>query len=387
MTLHDNLGDLQAAFDDVLRPDGRLVADPDASHLLLREGRRRVRRRRAFTATGSVAAVASVAVIVTATGLIGHDRHQGAPLVPPATGVSPAPSQVPSPAPTPSVIAGGCSTASFTLPVLDPSTGVTPTDAAKNGSYRSLAPGKSVEVAKTAKGSITLVRGVPNEDFAVSVYSHGPAALVPLGVLGNSANLYPAEVTGAAGPRIPFATGQDRVSNACDRWELQATGVPIPTLVAYGQEIEPIPSPTTTPCTDKSLLPTSGEGLMATSHPWMLIVFTNKSDTTCTISGYPTISLLDPNEHVVPVKITRGSGDSYQDPGPTRVAVGPAGRASFAVTLDVSGSGKCSSDSLISVTLPGQQNSYPQPVDVPSCQVTEMTETALVAGGMGPFHS
>jgi hypothetical protein len=380
VTLHDDLGDLRAAFDDALRPDGRLITEPDASQLLLHKGRRQVRRRRAFTATGSVAAVASVAAIVTATGLIGNDSHHGAPL-PPASGVSPTPTQAVTP--TPTVIAGGCVPAPFMLPILDPSTGVTPTDAAKNGSYRNLAPGTSIEVAKTPKGSITLVRGVPNEDFAVSVYSHGPAALVPLGVLGNSANLYPAEVTGAAGPRIPFATSNDRVNNACDRWELQATNVVIPTLVAYGQEIEPIPSPPTVPCTAKSLLPTAGEGATARSYRELLVIFTNQSNTSCIISGYPAISLRDSADNVVPVNLTYGSTNMYRDPGPTKVTVGPGGRASFAVLLDVAGSSKCSTRSSLRVTLPGQKNSIPEPVDVPSCQVSRITVTALVAGGMG----
>jgi len=51
-------------------------------------------------------------------------------------------------------------------------------------------------------------------------------------------------VPGASGPRIPFATSEDPVDNACDRWELQATGVEIPTLIVYGQEIEPTSAPT-----------------------------------------------------------------------------------------------------------------------------------------------
>src|SRR3984957_2910513 len=52
---------------------------------------------------------------------------------------------------------------------------VAPTIAAEIGTYRTLMVGTSVVVAAGAMHSdIVLVRGVSNNDFAVSVYSHGP---------------------------------------------------------------------------------------------------------------------------------------------------------------------------------------------------------------------
>jgi hypothetical protein len=238
VTLHDDLGDLRAAFDDVLRPDGRLITEPDASHLLLHKGRRRVRRRRAFTATGSIAAVASVAVIVTATGLIGNDSHHGAPL-PPASGVAPSPAPHPtsgSSVPARMVL---CSGAPFTLPLGETGSGVLATTAVTSGSYRDILPGQQVVVARGPEGkTVELLRGVDNQDFAVSVYAHGPVPLQPVIVLGSSTNLYPAAVTGASGPRVPFATGSDRANNSCNRWELRGIGLTDQQLISYASEVQ-----------------------------------------------------------------------------------------------------------------------------------------------------
>jgi hypothetical protein len=220
-----------------------------------------------------------------------------------------------------------------------------------------------------------------------SVYSHGSAALDPLGVLGSPAYLYPAEVTGAAGPRIPFATGNDRVDNACDRWELQATGVPIPTLMVYGQEMEPIPFPTTVPCTDMSIVQITGGVATSATRRGLLVVFVNQSTASCAISGYPVVSLLDSAQQVVPVKIGNGSGFNFQDPGATPITVAPSGHVSLGVTIGLDSSGKCSTPALMRVTLPGQKKATPLPVDISPCQVSDMTVTALVAGGMGPPRS
>lgn len=125
-----------------------------------------------------------------------------------------------------------CPRAPFVLPTnptqLKPRAAlVDPTTAAKNGAYRTLGVAKSVVVAAGAMHSdIVLVRGVSNNDFAVSVYSHGPAPLQQLSVLGQVAYLYPGTDLPDQGlvGRVPFAAGPNRVADACSRWELRASG-------------------------------------------------------------------------------------------------------------------------------------------------------------------
>jgi hypothetical protein len=128
--------------------------------------------------------------------------------------------------------AATCPKAPFVLPKnptqLKPSAAfVAPTTAAKQGTYRTLKVGNSVVVAAGAMHSdIVLVRGVSNNDFAVSVYSHGPTPLQQLTVLGQAAYLYPGTDLPGQGlvGRVPFAAGPNRVADACSRWELRASG-------------------------------------------------------------------------------------------------------------------------------------------------------------------
>jgi hypothetical protein len=94
-------------------------------------------------------------------------------------------------------------------------------------------------VARGPNGkTVELFSGVDNQDFAVSVYTHGSVPLQPVTVLGSPTNLYPAAVTGESGPRIPFATDSDRVDNPCNRWELRAIGLTDQQLIAYAGEIQ-----------------------------------------------------------------------------------------------------------------------------------------------------
>lgn len=138
-----------------------------------------------------------------------------------------------------------CPTAPFVLPrypmVL---AGVSPTTAASDGSYRDLGAGQETVVGVGPDGArIELLRGVPNNDYAVSVFSHGPVPLETITVLGRPATLYPAEavanVVGAHQGRVPFATGDHRLTDACSRWELRAEEVPDGRLAAYAEALTP----------------------------------------------------------------------------------------------------------------------------------------------------
>lgn len=151
-------------------------------------------------------------------------------------------------APTTMTAQAHCAAAPFVLPsnptALTPKPAlVSPTTAAMNGSYRTLGVGQSVTVAAGAMHSdIVLARGVSNNEFAVSVYSHGAVPLQPVRVLGIETLLYPgSDLPGShLVGRIPFASGPDRFANACDRWELQASGsggLDTSQLAAYAEAV------------------------------------------------------------------------------------------------------------------------------------------------------
>ena len=114
------------------------------------------------------------------------------------------------------------------------------------GAYRHLDVGQTaVLFSDRAPGekSITLTRGVDNDAFAISVWSHGPMPLTPVTVLGSSSLLYPAG-DGEPGPRIPFRYPM-RVaqSDACGRYQLQALGVDNNALLQIATSIEGTAAP------------------------------------------------------------------------------------------------------------------------------------------------
>jgi len=220
--------------------------------------------------------------------------------------------------------AHGCPAAPFFLPsnpsVLTPvSVPASPTEAATSGAYRTLKTGESVVVAIGATDSeIVLARGVSDDDFAVSLYAHGPRPLQLLTVLGQQTYLYPgADLLGPDRDligRVPFAAGPDRASDACSRWELRATGggLDVSQLAAYARALElagrsqsgPNPTVQTTTSTTSPLakaLPTcqpSQLHLVSDPAGWHAnqaaggqfsetFTFTNISSRDCGLGGWP----------------------------------------------------------------------------------------------------
>jgi hypothetical protein len=124
---------------------------------------------------------------------------------------------------------------------------MTLTGPAMRGHYRTLRLGQRdfVAIGPPVPGNLTLtsplielMRGVSNNDFAVSLYAHGPEPLVPLIVLGRATYLYPSADTGMTVPYVPFASGADRVSDACSRWELRGAVSDVQ-LAAFASAIRP----------------------------------------------------------------------------------------------------------------------------------------------------
>ena len=139
-----------------------------------------------------------------------------------------------------------CPAASFVLPQYPMAVaGMSPTPAASDGTYRTLGVGQQEVVGVGPDGArIELMRGVPNNDYAVSVFSHGPVPLEIISVLGRPAELYPADpvanVIGVHQGRVPFTTGPDRLTDACSRWELRAEEVLDARLAAYAEAMAPV---------------------------------------------------------------------------------------------------------------------------------------------------
>ena len=389
--------EIRTVLQDALGPHGDFVAEPDAGARLVRLGRQRVRRRRLTAACGIVAVVAAVGAVVGTTGALGSGERQGAP-VPPATGSSPSHAPVvgptvspggrqspPSPAPTASgPAAGPCAPAPFMLGPPPADTGLSVTKVAAAGAYRTLKPGDSVAVATGPSGaSVTLARGVPDTDFAVSVYAHGPEPLQDATVLGSATALYPAADTGAAGPRIPFGTGSDRATNACHRWELRATGLTDQQLTDYALGVQPTVAFSTGTCPAGSLSLRLARSGYALSHLGLLFVLTNGGSAPCILDGYPTVRLAWRGSAVA-TDVTYGSGYIYRDPGPAQVRLAPGGTASFGVTLAPGAPNRpCVNADSIRVTPPGGSTVHVG-VDVGGCLAGNAAVTALVAGSAGP---
>lgn len=133
------------------------------------------------------------------------------------------------------VRASACEAATFALPKAIG--GLVPTGEATTGSYRSLRVGMEAVVASGA-GVLVLVRGVPNYDFIVSAFSHGPTPLVPVVVMGQPALLYPKGDTSRTASYVPFEAGPNRGGNACNRWELRGYGMGDEQLLAYAQAVQ-----------------------------------------------------------------------------------------------------------------------------------------------------
>ena len=98
-----------------------------------------------------------------------------------------------------------CPDATFSLPTRRvPAATVAATDEAIRGTYRRLGlRGQEVVAVGTKGGRVLLVRGVPDNDFTVSMYAHGPARLVPVSLLGQQTYLYPsADLPGVNHPSM-----------------------------------------------------------------------------------------------------------------------------------------------------------------------------------------
>jgi hypothetical protein len=112
------------------------------------------------------------------------------------------------------------------------------------------------------------------------------------------------------------------------------------------------------------------------------MVFTNVSQVTCTMSGYPILQLLDSAGRAVPAPVTDGSGYLLADPGATLVSLPPGGTASFAFGgpgYNAPANAPCTAVKSVSVTPPGAQTPLTLATDAAACP-QGIQESAVGAG-------
>ena len=72
----------------------------------------------------------------------------------------------------------------------------------------------------------------------------------------------------------------------------------------------------------------SGAGM---SQPFSVITITNTGSSTCSLSGYPTITAAWTKSGKKAIRVTPGNLGNMSDPGPSHVALAPGGKAWFAI--------------------------------------------------------
>lgn len=92
-------------------------------------------------------------------------------------------------------------------------------------------------------------------------------------------------------------------------------------------------------------------------------VFTNRSNTSCTLNGYPDIQLYNRGGRPIPTTVKRDL-----PPGPTLVTLAPAGSATFFSSYnDVSSGSNCRTSSVIQITPPAAAGSLYIPAALQAC--------------------
>ena len=165
---------------------------------------------------------------------------------------------------------------------------------------------------------------------------------------------------------------------------------------------EPQPSPTSATasattaappgapaCTSAQLVVTLGERQQLMAQPAVAVIFTNKSDLSCTLYGYPGVAGLDSKGHQV-AQASRNPqvymGGAPTDT-PTSVTLASGAQASALIGASanpVNGEAACPPDyAAVLVTPPGATTATKLALDYPSC--SGLLITPVVPGATGGF--
>ena len=111
-----------------------------------------------------------------------------------------------------------------------------------------------------------------------------------------------------------------------------------------------------------------------------VFVLTNTSNTSCTMSGYPSLTRYAADGRKQSTTVSKDI-----DPGPTSVTLKPGGKASFvwAYTDVPSGSGTCGTTRVLGVTAPGSSTRLYMAKKFPQCS-NRLSVSAIAKGVITP---
>jgi hypothetical protein len=149
----------------------------------------------------------------------------------------------------------------------------------------------------------------------------------------------------------------------------------------------PAQQATTTACTSAQLAVTLGERQQVMAQPAIAVIFTNTSNTPCTLYGYPGIAGLDSNGHQIAQafrtpQVYEGGAPTG---APTKVTLANGAQGSALIgggANPINGGLTCPADyAAVLITPPGANASTTLPIDFPSC--SGLAVTPVVPGPTG----
>ena len=138
-------------------------------------------------------------------------------------------------------------------------------------------------------------------------------------------------------------------------------------------------------CHTSGLSVAMGQGNSSAGHPTTLLVFTNTSAMTCSVSGYVGLQMLDSSLNPIATTVVPNGGMLSLLPLATVVTLAPGQQASALVQwTDVpSGAQACTTSAQLSITPPDESTSLMLAAQVHSCG-GELDVSTLGAGAVAP---
>jgi hypothetical protein len=160
--------------------------------------------------------------------------------------------------------------------------------------------------------------------------------------------------------RVPFGAGPNRVSNACSRWELRASGGGLTTgsLTAYTRAIQAVSRPSITtnagtsssttttfppnaalgsasaPCSASNLNLEPGPAVPEVSqNDSQSFILVNTGTEPCDLDGYPMLTFFTSDGSQVPYSYSHAGDQELTSNAPQSVAIAPGHAAFFAVNF------------------------------------------------------
>jgi hypothetical protein len=104
-------------------------------------------------------------------------------------------------------------------------------------------------------------------------------------------------------------------------------------------------------------------------------MFTNNTNVSCTMFGFPGARLLDAQNNALPTNVVRGGGFFPDHPTPTTVTVPAGGTASFDMhweVIPVGNETSCPTSAFLQVTPPNEFDPITIPMQIQACNHGEL---------------